>query len=56
MNPNNIGWDAHLDRELDRYYKEHEEAERLQRIEEIKKEISDLEDELYELTYEEDEP
>ena len=52
----NIGWDAHLDRELDRYYKEHEEAERLQRIEEIKKEISDLEDELYELPYEEDEP
>ena len=55
MNPNNIGLDSYLSRELNRYLDEQDEAERLQRIKEIKQEISDLEDELYELTYE-DEP
>ena len=47
----NIGWDAHLSRELNRYHDEQDEAVRLRRIEEIKKEISDLEDELHDLTY-----
>ena len=51
MNPNNIGLDSYLSRELNRYHDEQDEAVRLRRIEEIKKEISDLEDELHDLTY-----
>ena len=48
--PSNIGWDAHLNREWDRHCDAQDAYERERRIEEIKREISELEDELYELT------
>ena len=51
----NIGYDNYLSREWDRVCEAHDEAERLHRIEEIRKEIAELEDELYELTYTGDE-
>ena len=47
MNPNNIGWDAHLDRELDRYHEEGEAYMVQRRIEELQADIQRLDGLIY---------
>ena len=49
--PNNIGWDEHLAREWNRFCDAQDADTHERRIEEIKHEIQDLEDELYELEW-----
>ena len=47
MNPNNIGWDAHLDRELDRYHEEGEAYMVQRRVEELQADIQRLDGLIY---------
>ena len=47
MNPNNIGWDAHLSRELNRYHEEGEAYMVQRRVEELQADIQRLDGLIY---------
>ena len=47
MDPNNIGWDAHLSRELNRYHEEGEAYMVQRRIEELQADIQRLDGLIY---------